>query len=84
MDSMILDSSDGFDNMQTCLVMCQENLECKFFTFHEEESRCDIFVDCLNFSRDSCSDCYSGPTICEGKVLSKVLFKNFLNLFFQC
>ncbi len=66
MDSLMLDFLHEVDDAQTCLELCQQDDDCEYFTFYEEDSSCLTLVNCVTFSTDSCQHCYSGEKTCEG------------------
>jgi len=52
---------------QECLELCREEELCNYFTFKEDGFSCEGFANCINFSKDTCRDCFSGGKVCEGK-----------------
>ncbi len=54
------------NNVQDCLSECQNDADCLYFTFYEDFSLCVGFANCVVFDEDSCVNCYSGQSICEG------------------
>ncbi len=56
------------EDAQTCLELCRENTDCEYFTYYGDESQCVNFGNCVVFSDDTCSNCVSGASTCEGDV----------------
>ncbi len=86
MDSLMLDLLHNVEDLQDCLDACQGDPGCEYFTFFEEENSCLMLANCLHFSVDSCNDCYSGSSTCEGTGASihfATLFKNDCSLMTQ-
>ncbi len=59
--------SSGAEDAQTCLELCREDKNCLYFTFYGDEEECTNFGNCEVFSTDTCSNCVSGASTCEGK-----------------
>ncbi len=57
------------DDAQACLVECQNDDDCLYFTFFENDGLCDGFANCEVFQEHSCVNCYSGESTCEGKLV---------------
>ncbi len=66
MGSLLVDMFHDVDDAQNCLEMCQQSGDCEYFTFYEEDHSCLTFVNCLTFSTNSCTNCFSGESSCEG------------------
>ncbi len=54
------------NDAQSCLTKCKKDDECLYFTFYKDESLCVGFANCVEFQDDSCTNCYSGDSTCEG------------------
>ncbi len=72
-DSLILDVWHDIENSETCLETCQESVDCNYFTFYEEDNSCLSFANCVTFSTDTCTDCYSGDRSCIGETNITIL-----------
>ncbi len=59
--------SYGAQDAQECLEVCKSDKNCLFFTFYGDEEECTNFSNCEVFSNDTCSNCVSGASTCEGK-----------------
>ncbi len=68
MDSLMLDFLHDVDDAQACLEMCQQDDDCQYFTFYEDDNSCLTLINCVTFSIDSCHHCYSGARTCDGKL----------------
>ncbi len=66
-ESLMLDFTMGIENVQACLELCQVDSECEYFTYYKDDDEtCMTFANCETFSTDSCNNCYSGSSTCEG------------------
>ncbi len=65
MQSLYVGSS-GAEDAQMCLELCRENKNCLYFTFYGDKKECTNFGNCEVFSTDTCSNCVSGASACEG------------------
>ncbi len=54
------------NDAQSCLTECKGDDECLYFTFYKDYSLCVGFANCVDFQEDSCTNCYSGESTCEG------------------
>ncbi len=54
------------NDAQSCLTECKSDNECLYFTFYKDDSLCVGFANCVEFQEDSCTNCYSGESTCEG------------------
>ena len=77
----LIEVFDAPDSIR-CLSMCQDNEECKFYTFHKnfDNFNCDLFRKCE--STQACDQCISGEPQCincDLKGLCLVIF--FYQLF---
>ncbi len=54
------------DDAQGCLTECQNEPECRYFTYYDNRGECTGFLNCEVFSEDSCTECYSGQQTCQG------------------
>jgi len=59
--------NDDVQNAQECLDLCQDNLNCAYYTYYKDEGLCYIFATCPDLSTDSCEACFSGSEVCFGK-----------------
>ncbi len=66
-ESLLLKYQHEIYSKEGCLDMCQQTSECEYFTYYEDDSSCLAFANCVTFSTDTCSDCYSGYKSCEGR-----------------
>ncbi len=59
-------------DVQACLEMCQDSQDCQYFSFYQDEAGgdCVQFANCVDFSIDTCTDCFSGHQTCPGKHLN--------------
>ena len=49
-----------------CLVMCNRNVECNWFTYHATLGNCLLFRDCI--LDPSCDTCHSGQSACLNQI----------------
>ncbi len=71
------------NDAQSCLMECKNDDECLYFTFYKDDSLCLGFANCVEFQEDSCTNCYSGESTCEGTHIyasTNVLLSSFKNL----
>ena len=60
------------EDENACLVTCQDNELCQWFTFYEDNGYCIEYADC-DFN-EGCEDCVSGQRECEEKVIESKIF----------
>ncbi len=61
------ESSDS----QECLELCRDQPGCRYFTQYDQDGICLGFAECLEFSEDTCQQCYSGSVTCPGALITK-------------
>ncbi len=54
------------EDVDACLELCKVEKDCEYFTFFEVDNSCLMLANCVTFSTDTCTDCYSGDRNCEG------------------
>ncbi len=57
------------------LMECKSDDECLYFTFYKDDSLCVGFANCVEFQEDSCTNCNSGESACEGTQKVHASFK---------
>ena len=53
------------ENENQCLYMCQNDLNCNWFSYDPFGKLCETFQSCTNLSNENCGKCISGERSCE-------------------
>ena len=59
-------------NLNSCLASCQEEEDCKYFTYHHFDNECS-FTSACDFVDETCSSCVHGQSSCRPREVNTKL-----------